>query len=304
MSDPIHQIIKSNLKRKAREKENNDVKTALVIQGGGMRASYSMGSLLSLEEMGFNNSFDYVFGSSAGAINGAYFMAHQSKLATEIYTDYLTNSEFINFFRLKEILDVEYLIKLFTQGNTALDAAAVINSAANLIFSMIHYPSAKEIFFESKKYPKEIMNLIKTSATIPAISNKKILIDGEKYIDGGVVNPTPILEAINLGCTDIVVILTRSRKFRRKPSKFVYNNLSWNYFKDWPKKSKDSLFERFSKVNEIYDFIWSHEGDNGKYRIMIIAPDKDNLAGLLSRNKQKIAENISRGYADALKSFK
>lgn len=303
MNDAVNQIIKSNLKRKAEGKQN-DIKTALVVQGGGMRASYSMGSLLALEELGFNNSFDYVLGSSAGAINGAYFLAKQSKLATEIYTDYLTNSKFLNFFRLKEILNVEYLIEVFTKGKTALDITAVANSVTNVLFSMIHFPSAKEILFESKKYPMEIMNLIKASATIPAISNKKIIIDGEKYIDGAIVDPIPIYKAIDLGCTDIVVILTRSKKFRRRPSQFVYNNLSWSYFKDWPKKAKDSLFERFSKVNEIYDFIWSHEGDNGKYRIMIIAPDKDNLAGLLSKNKQKISKNISRGYADTLKSFK
>lgn len=279
------------------------MKSALVVQGGGMRASYSMGALLALEELGHTNSFDYVLGSSAGAINGAYFLAGQSKLATEIYINHLTNHNFVNLLRPKEILNVDYLIDVFTTEETALEKNRVLNSKSNLIFSMIHYPRAEEVFFNSKEYPLELMNLIKASATIPAISNKKISINGEKYIDGAVVNPIPIHKAIELGCTDITVILTRSRKFIRKPSKFVYNNLSWSYFKDWPKASKDSLFERFSRVNEIYNFLWEHEGKNKDFKLKIIAPSKDNLAGLLSKSKKGIAENVKRGYEDAKSSF-
>lgn len=264
-----------------------------------MRASYSMGALRALEEMGFSDSFDYVIGSSAGAINGAYFLAKQSKLATEIYVDHLTDKRFINLFRWQEMLNVEYLIDVFTEGKTALNVNAVTNSNTDLLFTMIHYPSAQECFFSAKQHPSELMNLIKASATIPAISNKKIVIDGERYIDGAVTNPVPIRQAIDLGCTDIVVILTRSKSFKRRPNQFVYDNLSWSYFKDWPKASKDSLFERFSRVNEIYDFLWKHEGENEKFRLMIISPSEDDLAGLLSKNKKKISENTLRGYNDA-----
>lgn len=283
---------------------NKTIKTGLIIQGGGMRASYSMGALLALEELGFSNSFDYVLGSSAGAINGAYFLAKQSKLATDIYIHSLTNNNFLNFFRLREILNVDYLIDVFTNHETALDVGGIRHSDTDLQFCMIQYPSAKELFFSAKEHPADIMELIKASATIPAVSNKKITINGEKYIDGAVVNPIPIHHAISLGCTDIVVILTRSKKFRRKPSQFVYNNLSWSYFKDWPKESKDSLFERFSNVNTIYDFLWEHQNLSGDFRLMIIAPSEDNLAGLLSKNKKRISENVSRGYSDAQNAFK
>lgn len=287
-----------NLKAKSQGKCEG-IKTGLVIQGGGMRASYSMGALLTLEELGFTNSFDYIVGSSAGAINGAYFLAGQSRLATEIYREYLTNNKFLNFFKPTEILNVDYLIDVFTNGKTSLNVQAIIESKTSLQFSMIHYPKAEEIFFDSKEYSDQIMNLIKASAAIPAISNKKILINGDKYIDGAVIDPIPIHRAIELGCTDIVIILTRSRQFRRKPSKFVYDNLSWTYFRDWPKESKDSLFERFSRVNEIYDFIWSHENKDSNFRMLVIYPEDDNLAGLLSKNKNAIAENIRRGSADA-----
>jgi hypothetical protein len=51
-------------------------------------------------------------------------------------------------------------------------------------------------------------------------------------------------------------------------------------------------------VNDIYDFVWAHEGKDNDFRLTVIAPSDDNMAGLLSKNKNKIAENINRGYDD------
>ena len=116
--------------------------------------------------------------------------------------------------------------------------------------------------------------------------------------------PIPIRSAVRLGCTDIVVMLTRSRKFRRRPRKFVYDVLSLTYFRDWPKESRDSLFWKFSQVNEIYDFLWSIEGDNGKYRVMIIAPNDDGLAGILWKRKRDIELNLRLGCEDATQVLK
>jgi predicted patatin/cPLA2 family phospholipase len=290
-------LIIENFKDKTIRK-NKEIKTCLVVQGGGMRASYSMGALLALEDLGYRDSFDYIIGSSAGAINGAYFLAGQSRLASQIYVENLTNNNFLNYFRLNEVLSVDYMIDLFSNGKTAIDLDKIVRSNTSLQFSMIHYPSAQEFFFDSKEHSNDLISLIKASATIPAISNKKVIIDGEKYIDGAVVDPIAIHRAIDLGCTDIIVVLTRSKNFRRKSSRFVYNSLSRTYFKDWPKESRDALFEQFSKVNDIYDFVWAHEGKDNDFRLTVIAPSDDNMAGLLSKNKNKIAENINRGYDD------
>lgn len=266
-----------------------------------MRASYSMGSLLALEEMGLTNAFDVVIGSSAGAINAAYFVAGQAKIATEVYSECITNKSFINLFRLNKIMDVDYLVDRLSNGKSTLDLKKIIESKVDLRFKMIQYPSAKECEVSVFEKPNEIMKLIGASATVPAISNTKIEIDGQKYIDGVVVDPAPLKSAIEMGCTDILVVLTRSRSFRRKPIKLVYNLLSKTYFKDWPKESKDDLFRRFSLVNDLYDFIWKHEGNNGSYRVSIIAPESDSLAGVISTNKEKVLDTIKRGYEDGMR---
>src|SRR5690606_3309761 len=68
----------------------------LVVQGGGMRGVYSMGALAALEEMGFGQCFDHVVGSSAGALNSAYFITGQASYGVETYIHYLTQGRFVN----------------------------------------------------------------------------------------------------------------------------------------------------------------------------------------------------------------
>src|ERR1044071_2792696 len=60
---------------------------ALVVEGGGMRGVVSAGMVAALEELGFRDCFDAVYGSSAGAISGAYFIAKQARYGTTIFYD-------------------------------------------------------------------------------------------------------------------------------------------------------------------------------------------------------------------------
>ncbi|HEX4774044.1 MAG TPA: patatin-like phospholipase family protein [Candidatus Saccharimonadales bacterium] len=53
----------------------------LVVQGGGMRGVYSCAALTTLLEYGFESTFEHVIGSSAGALNGAYFLSHDYSAA-------------------------------------------------------------------------------------------------------------------------------------------------------------------------------------------------------------------------------
>ena len=48
---------------------------ALAIEGGSSRGTYSSGMVMALEELGLTRCFDAVYGSSAGALNGAWLLS-------------------------------------------------------------------------------------------------------------------------------------------------------------------------------------------------------------------------------------
>jgi predicted acylesterase/phospholipase RssA len=56
----------------------DDFNIALAIEGGAMRGVVSAGMLAGLEYLTRLPIFDAVYGTSAGAINGAYFLAGQA----------------------------------------------------------------------------------------------------------------------------------------------------------------------------------------------------------------------------------
>ncbi|HIF10380.1 MAG TPA: hypothetical protein EYQ81_11485 [Sneathiellales bacterium] len=82
----------------------------LVLQGGGMRGAYSIGALSVLQDEELQTAFDVVVGSSAGAVNGAYFLASQCQDSIRAYVEELSNKRFINLFRPRKILEIDFLI--------------------------------------------------------------------------------------------------------------------------------------------------------------------------------------------------
>mmetsp|Transcript_3886 Transcript_3886/g.7769 ORF Transcript_3886/g.7769 Transcript_3886/m.7769 type:complete len:677 (-) Transcript_3886:701-2731(-) len=90
----------------------NDTSTlALAIEGGGMRGAVCAGMAAALTCLGLNDSFDTIYGSSAGSVVGAFLVSRQ--ICMDVYVDILpaAKSKFVCKKRLSASL-----------GMTALDA--------------------------------------------------------------------------------------------------------------------------------------------------------------------------------------
>ena len=73
-----------------------------------MRGVVTAGMVVALEQLDLVDSFDRVYGCSAGATNGAYLVAGQAALGTTIYYENLNTGEFINpwaWLRGKPVVD-------------------------------------------------------------------------------------------------------------------------------------------------------------------------------------------------------
>jgi predicted patatin/cPLA2 family phospholipase len=73
------------------QNRTDDSTLAVAIEGGGMRGAVSAGMAAAIYSLGFMDSIDVIYGSSAGSLIGAYMISRQ--LCVDVYTDLLPNSK-------------------------------------------------------------------------------------------------------------------------------------------------------------------------------------------------------------------
>jgi hypothetical protein len=107
----------------------DDLRTALVVEGGGMRGAHTGGMVRGLEELGLRDSFDEIFGTSSGAYVAAAFATGQGIGAATIYADDLSGTRFIDYRRplagRGSLMHFDYLIDTVLATAKPLDFAAL-----------------------------------------------------------------------------------------------------------------------------------------------------------------------------------
>jgi predicted patatin/cPLA2 family phospholipase len=218
-------------RRRAGNFEPDGHKIGLVVEGGGLRGVCTAGGVVALEHLGFTDLFDDVYGTSAGAMNGAYFLAGQAAFGLRIYYEDMVSREVVNPWRFWRILDVERLFQRAVQGDKALDLEAVLASRSRLHVTMIDAGAGARTQVESSALagPAELLQALKAATAIPVLYNRRVEVGGRPCMDAGILSPVPIEEALADHCTAVLVLLSRPADFRRpaagRVSRWFFNRL-------------------------------------------------------------------------------
>jgi predicted patatin/cPLA2 family phospholipase len=159
--------------------------------------------------MGFRNVFDAIYATSAGAMNVAYMLAGQAVFGIQIYYKEINNRKFIDFRRLRKVVDIDYLFDRVVTQVRRLDTDKVLEASSDFYVALIDKDRAESVVLRTKDCPEEILALFKATTALPVVYNRPVQIGPRRYIDGGLGSPVPLLPAIEAGCTDLLVFLTR-----------------------------------------------------------------------------------------------
>lgn len=210
---PVLELLRSRQKDGSLPGQRKDgAKVALVIEGGGMRGVISAGMVTALQYLGLRNVFDVVYGTSAGAINGAYFLSEQAPYGSTIYYDEINNSRFLSLSRAilgSPVMKLDFLLDDVMIRRKVLDWRAVICSDIPLKVIATSLSGPATVVLQNFKSRDELLRSLRASINIPFIAGRPISIENELLSDGGILEPIPFRSAIAAGCTHMLVLLTR-----------------------------------------------------------------------------------------------
>jgi predicted patatin/cPLA2 family phospholipase len=201
---------------------------ALVLEGGGMRGVVSAGMASALEHRRLLGCFDLVVGTSAGALNGAAFLAGVVDGCLTAYHASFATRRFINPYRLligRAAIDVAFTLDHVDEGLDVGRHARTVASRTPLHCSAVDVETALVEDLTDLRSEDELRCALLASSRMPWIGGAPVEFRDRRWLDGGLAEPIPHRLAAELGATHVLVLMTRPLGVARTPPPRLANRI-------------------------------------------------------------------------------
>ncbi|MBQ8604443.1 MAG: patatin family protein [Oscillospiraceae bacterium] len=270
--------------------------TGLVLEGGGMRGSYTAGVLDYFIEK--DMMFSDVYGVSAGALIGANYVCGQIGRGFRTLTGYIGNKDYSGIKHLiKEgnWFNVDFSYNKIPNELDPADYDAYRNSPMRFHSVIANLETGKAEYYHITDMTKE-MDWLRASASLPLLS-QPVPLDGDIYLDGGISDSIPLEKSMADGNQKNVVILTQHRGFVKKPSGNRYP--ARIVYRKYPAFVK-AMEERHNMYNRQTEFVYRQEKLGNAY---VIQPEEPVQIARLEKDVSKLKRLYDIGYRDGKKHY-
>ena len=267
-----------------------DRKTALVLEGGGMRGVFTSGVLDAF--MKHNLTFPYIVAVSAGACNGMSYVSHQPRRARISNIDYLARYKYIGLRHLVTqgcIFDRELLYDKFPKQYLPFDFDTFFSSPMTFEMVTTNCLTGQPMYLSERHDRQRALDIVRASSSLPYVS-KIVDVDGIPMLDGGIVDSIPLQHAIDMGHPTNVLVLTRNRGYRNtgkdmKIPRFIYRK--------YP-RLRVALSRRLAAYNAQLEYVERME-DEG--RVICIRPERPMEVDRIEKDIAKLERLYEEGFA-------
>lgn len=266
-----------------------DRKTALVLEGGGMRGVFTSGVLDAF--MKHNLTFPYIVAVSAGACNGMSYVSHQPRRARISNIDYLARYKYIGLRHLVTqgcIFDRELLYDKFPNQYLPFDFDTFFSSPMTFEMVTTNCLTGQPMYLSERHDRQRALDIVRASSSLPYVS-KIVDVDGIPMLDGGIVDSIPLQHAIDMGHPTNVLVLTRNRGYRNtgkdmKIPRFIYRK--------YP-RLRVVLSRRLAAYNAQLEYVERME-DEG--RVICIRPERPMEVDRIEKDIAKLERLYEEGF--------
>lgn len=267
-----------------------DRKTALVLEGGGMRGVFTSGVLDAF--MKHDLTFPYIVAVSAGACNGMSYVSHQPRRARISNINYLARYKYIGLRHLVTqgcIFDRELLYDKFPNQYLPFDFDTFFSSPMTFEMVTTNCLTGQPMYLSERHDRQRALDIVRASSSLPYVS-KIVDVDGIPMLDGGIVDSIPLQHAIDMGHPTNVLVLTRNRGYRNtgkdmKIPRFIYRK--------YP-RLRVALSRRLAAYNAQLEYVERME-DEG--RVICIRPERPMEVDRIEKDIAKLERLYEEGFA-------
>ena len=254
--------------------------TALVLEGGGVRAYYSAGVLEAFMEKGI--MFPYIIGVSAGVGNALSYISGQrgrNRTLIEKYTDHRYVG-FGNLLKHGSIFGYDFIYETIPEKHLFWDREIYDKNETRFLIGVTDCRTGKAVWFQKHDLDSKF-TAARASCSVPYLA-KIMDYNGLKLLDGGIAAPVPIEKSIADGNSFHVIVLTRNANYYKRPSK--YEKMLNLYYRKYP-KLVEALAGRHEAYNRQIAICEQLERDGKAILIRPLSPLK---VGRITRSVKKI----------------
>jgi predicted patatin/cPLA2 family phospholipase len=187
-------------------------RVALVIEGGAMRGVVSAGMASALDQLGLRDAFDEVHGASAGAFNGAFFMAGQAAYMTSLYWRGFGDPRFVSLRRALRgrgpAFDMDYVVDGIWARGRPLRIDILLESATELHCTATDADTAAIVDLADLRSAQEVRCALRASARLPWLAGQPVAFRDRRLLDATLAEAIPVQAALKTA-TDVLVLQTR-----------------------------------------------------------------------------------------------
>lgn len=282
----------------------NVTDAALVIEGGGMRASYTAGAIVTLLERGIH--FGAVYGISAGTSHAANYLSRDIERVRASFTDIVLDPRFggvRSFMAGRGYFNAPHLYEGLAEELAGTDAVMAYDwetfraNPAEVHIEAFDCDAGETVCWTRKDIRTmfDLLIRVRASSSMPVFMPPTV-IDGRTYLDGGLGDSwgIPLSAAKRDGFTRFFIVRSQERSYRKKPAGALGSAFMRAAFRSHPLVASRTA-ARWRHYNAILDEIDALEREGAA---CVFAPERMTVSNR-EMNHAKLCDAYARGYAQA-----
>ncbi|MFI5889702.1 patatin family protein [Actinoplanes sp. NPDC051513] len=214
MTDAVLQLLRDRRQHGSTPgHRRDDARLVLLIEGGSSRGAYSSGMTIAIERLGLLPLFDAVYGSSAGALNGAWLLCGQAESTIHAWWDPIIMRGTIDprrALRRRPVVDTRFLVHTVYTEILPMRFPELLGNPVEFHPIATDALTGQAVDLHAQVRDQAgLQAALRASTAMPFLAGAPVEIDGRRYVDAGVSETVCVPTAVAQKATHIVALRTR-----------------------------------------------------------------------------------------------